>query len=75
MKRLQLALSLAIVAALATSAQSVRAGGGAGWTKDWHCQLNGDETHHRITEASIDDWADGTHEYWPGDCAVHEEAN
>lgn len=46
--------------------------GGAEWNKDWHCQLSGGGDYHRITEADIDDWADGTHPYWPGDCSVHE---
>lgn len=42
------------------------------WTKNWHCQMSGGTNNHKITAASNDYWANGLHEYWPGNCEPHE---
>lgn len=38
--------------------------GAAQWTKNYYCQMSGG--------ADVTHWANGTHGYWPGDCAPHE---
>jgi hypothetical protein len=62
-------LGILVAGAAATAPQE---GPSDGWTKNWYCDPSGTETHHRITQADDTHWADGTHGFWPGDCAVHE---
>jgi hypothetical protein len=59
-------LALVIALMLVIGAGEAR----AGWTKNYHCQLSGTGQDHRVTDASIEHWADGTHEYWPGTCSI-----
>lgn len=40
------------------------------WSQDYDCDEAFWTNNHAVRNGA-DDWADGTHEYIPGDCSVH----